>query len=107
MSDLLRGRVYRAQIPGIQSEKYFVVVSNNARNRSLNSALAVRLTTSNKPSIASIVEIPSDEAMGGGRAVCDDIVELYEEDVKADVGAMSPRTMVAIGEGLKAALGLR
>ena len=107
MNALLRGRIYRARIPGVKSDKYFVVVSNNARNRALGTALAVRLTTSSKPSIASIVELPAGEVMGGGRAVCDDIVELWDDDVKEDVGAVSAQTMRAIDDGLKAALGLR
>ena len=86
-------------------DHYFVVVSNNARNRALPSVLAVRLTTRPKPALPSIVEIPTDEVLSG-RAVCDDVYELWDDEVRQDVGALSPATIRAIGEGLQAALGL-
>jgi mRNA interferase MazF len=106
VTTLVRGRVYRARPSGFTDDKVFVVVSNNNRNRSLESVLVVRFTTSAKPAIASIVEIPSTEVLPGGRVVCDDIYDLYEDEVKADVGALSATTMAAINDGLKAALSL-
>lgn len=107
MTYLVRGRVYRARPQGFADDKYFVVVSNNARNRNLESALVVRFTTSRKPALSSIVEIPDREVIPGGRVVCDDIYELFDDEVRADMGALSATTMAAIGEGLKAALSLR
>ncbi|MFZ5870584.1 MAG: type II toxin-antitoxin system PemK/MazF family toxin, partial [Actinomycetota bacterium] len=74
---LVRGRVYGAQLSHIDGEKYYLVVSNNARNRQLQSALAVRLTTTPKPDLASIVTLSPPEVFSGS-VVCDDIVELYE-----------------------------
>jgi mRNA interferase MazF len=100
----VRGRVYSAIFPTVDGEKYYVVVSNNRRNRALDQALAVRLTTTKKPSISSIVEIPQGEVFVG-RAVCDDIVEIWESEVRRDLGALTPRTMTQIEQGLKAALG--
>ena len=47
---LLRGRVYAAQLAHVEGEKYYLVVSNNRRNARLPQVLAVRLTTSAKPS---------------------------------------------------------
>lgn len=102
---LLRGRVYAAKFSNIKNEKYFVVVSNNQRNAHLPQVLAVRLTTSPKPSIPSIVEIGKGEVFLG-RAICDDIVELYEDEIQRDLGALSPSAMSAVGNGLKAALAL-
>lgn len=107
MTALVRGRVYRARPSGLADDKFFVVVSNNSRNRQLESVLVVRFTTSPKPMLPSIVEIPSTEVLPGGRVVCDDVYDLYEDEVKADVGALSAPTMAAIDAGLKAALGLR
>ena len=107
MTYLVRGRVYRAQPLGFDDDKFFVVVSNNMRNRNLDSALVVRFTTSSKPSLPSIVSIPDHEVVPGGSVVCDDIYELFDDEVKADLGALSAPTMAAIGDGLKAALGLR
>ena len=103
---LVRGRVYAAVIPPLETEKYFLVVSNNQRNAALPQALGVRLTTSAKPQLASIIELSSQEPFTG-RALCDDIVELYEDEVRRDLGAMSPQAMLAIGLGLRSALGIR
>ena len=106
MTTLVRGRVYRARPSGFDQDKFFVVVSNNSRNRKLDSVLVVRFTTSAKPLLPSIVEIPSTEVLLGGRVVCDDIYDLYSDEVNADIGALSARTMDAINDGLKAALSL-
>ena len=102
---LLRGRVYAAKLSNIKTEKYFLVVSNNQRNAQLPQVLAVRLTTSPKPRIPSIVELGKGEAFLG-RAVCDDIVELYEDEILRDLGALSPAAMTEVANGLKAALSL-
>jgi mRNA interferase MazF len=83
----------------------FVVVSNNQRNRNLDSALGVRLTTSSKPPISSIVAIPSSENFTG-YVVCDDITEIWEDEVLAVVGGFTPATMQAVNRGLAAALGM-
>lgn len=106
MSSMVRGRIYRFRLAGIEGEKYFVVVSNNARNRALPSALGVRFTTTAKPTLPSIVEIPDTEALPGGRVVCDDIVELFDDEITADVGALTPAVMSKVDSGLKAALAL-
>jgi mRNA interferase MazF len=98
---LLRGRVYAAKLSNIKSEKYFVVVSNNQRNSTLPQVLAVRLTTSPKPRIPSIVELGNGEVFLG-RAVCDDIVELYEDEILRDLGALSPGAISNLSAGLKA-----
>ena len=102
---LVRGRVYAARLSSIKSEKYFVVVSNNQRNSKLPQVLAVRLTTLPTPGIPSIVELGKGEAFLG-RAVCDDIVELYEDEILRDLGALSPGAMTALSAGLKAALSI-
>jgi mRNA interferase MazF len=101
-----RGVIYAATLPHIGTEKYFVVVSNNARNRQLSTALAARITTTPKPpSLASIVEIGPDEPVRG-RACCDDIELLYPEDCRAALGAFTPATMRRIATGLRAAFAL-
>ena len=103
---MLRGRIYRARPDGFSEDKFFLVVSNNTRNRNLGSALVVRFTTSTKPNLPSIVEVPAGEVLPGGRIVCDDLFELYDDEVKAEMGALSPRTMDAVNHGLKSALAL-
>jgi len=101
---LLRGQVVQVNI-GLDEPKLLVVVSNNRRNRSLPQVLGVRLTTSEKPAIPSIVELGGPEIFVG-RAVCDDILEIYEDEVMNVRGALSPVGMQAIGVGLKAAFDL-
>lgn len=51
----------------------------------------------------SIVELPQDEVFIG-RVLCDDIVELYQDEIIRDLGVLAPRSMVQINRGLKAAL---
>lgn len=102
---LVRGRLYAAVIPPLEVEKYYLVVSNNRRNAGLGTALVVRLTTSPKPELPSIVVLPPGEALTG-RVLCDDIEVMYLEDVRRSMGALSPPTMRAVGAALSAALGL-
>jgi mRNA interferase MazF len=101
---LSRGQVVLADV-GLEEPKLFVVVSNNRRNQRLPQVLAARLTTSSKPTIPSIVELGHPEVFVG-RVVCDDIVEIYENEVREVRGALSPQAMRAVGLGLAAALDL-
>jgi mRNA interferase MazF len=99
----LRGRVYMADIGN--GPKPWVIVSNNDRNRKLGTACAVRVTTTAKPKMDSIVELDSADPLVG-RILCDDMVQLYRDELKSDVGAMSPATMVRVNKALAFALGL-
>lgn len=100
----LRGQVYRANL-GTAEPKYYAVVSNNRRNRQLDDVLVVRLTTSDKPALPSIVELGHPEVFVG-RACCDDITWMSEDDVQEYLGALSPGAMRRISAGLVAALDL-
>lgn len=100
----LRGQVIRAHI-GLNEPKLFVVVSNNIRNEKLDSVLCVRLTTTRKPDIPSVVQLPPTKSLTGW-VVCDDITEIFKDEIVAIVTALPPHTMRAIGLGLAAALGL-
>jgi mRNA interferase MazF len=90
---------------GLDEPKLFVVVSNNRRNQRLPQVLTARLTTSAKPAIPSIVELGNGEVFTG-RVVCDDIVEIYQDEVRGVLGTLSPVAMSAVNAGLAAALGL-
>lgn len=70
---LVRGRVYAARLTNLDEDKYFLVVSNNRRNQALPQVLAVRLTTTPKPALPSIVPLRPPEVFTGS-VVCDDIV---------------------------------
>jgi len=102
---LLRGRVVAAKLSHLDDEKFFLVVSNNLRNRRLPQVLAVRLTTTPKPDLPSIVRLGRSEAFVGC-VVCDDIIELWEDEVRRDAGALSPTALDRVDRGLAAALGL-
>ena len=106
-TDLLRGRVYGAKMEHVNDgrEKYYLVVSNNRRNGAFSQVLAVRLTTTAaKSPRPALVELDHREVFSG-RAVCDDIVELYPDEITRDLGALSPQAMGRIEDGLRAALG--
>lgn len=106
MTDLLRGRIYRARLSHIDADKYFLVVSNNRRNRAFGQVLAVRLTTTKpRDSRPAMVELGPDEVMTGW-ASCDDIETVYDDEVRADMGAVAAQTMHRVEAGLRAALGM-
>ena len=101
-----RGQVYWATIDDLR--KPWLVVSNNARNRALASCLAVRVTTSRKPEIDSIVELAPADVPVVGRVLCDDIAVLYpDEDRFEYLTSLSPSSMLRVDVGLRAALALR
>jgi mRNA interferase MazF len=100
-----RGVIYSAYREHVGEEKLYVVVSNSGRNRSLNTALAARITTSRKPQISSIVPIQPAEPVHGN-LLCDDIELPYPEEVRSSPGAFSPAMMRRIDDGLRAAFDL-
>jgi mRNA interferase MazF len=100
-----RGRVYMADLGEGFGDKPFVIVSNNARNTKLDDCLAARITTSPKPEIPSVVDLSREDPLVG-RVLCDDIVKLYRDELKRDVGALSAQTMARVRAGLCHALAI-
>ena len=103
---ILRGRVVWAVIDEAIGRKPYLVVSNNARNQSMQSFLAVRITTSAKPHIPSVVPLNTGEPLHGN-VLCDEVMMMWEDEVVAEAGALSPRAMTQVEAGLRAALGLK
>lgn len=103
--NFVRGNVYWADIG--QGEKPRVVVSNNARNNALGSALVARMTTTVKPPLDSIVVLDPAETPFAGRVLCDDIETLYAEDPVRHGGALPPATIKRIDRALRVAFALR
>jgi mRNA interferase MazF len=97
----VRGRAYLADVGN--GAKPYLVVSNNARSTKLDDCLAVRITTNPKPDITSIVPLGSADPLVG-RILCDDIVAIYRDELKCDVGALSVPTMNDVAVALKNAL---
>ena len=106
MTEMLRGRICRAHLSHIGEDKYFLVVSNNRRNRAFEQVLAVRLTTTPpRDERPAMVPLGPSEIMTGWVS-CDDIEVLYDDEVRADLGAISAPAMRRVEAGLRAALGL-
>jgi mRNA interferase MazF len=106
MTDMLRGRIYRAHLSHIGEDKFFLVVSNNRRNRAFGQVLATRLTTTPpKAERPALVPLGPEEVMTGWVS-CDDIETIYDDEVRADVGAVTAPAMRRVEAGLRAALGM-
>lgn len=101
---LTRGNIYWVDLG--YGEKPFLVVSNNARNRALKTAIVARITTSVKPPLESIVKLSSHDPLVG-RVLCDDLETIDEDEVLRHGGALSLHTMQLVDRGLRAALALR
>jgi mRNA interferase MazF len=101
----VRGRVYMADLGPRVGLTPFVVVSNNGRNRHLPTCLGVRITTSAKPKLHTIIEMGKGDPLVG-RALCDDIEILDVNELVQDLGALSAETMMRVGQGLRHALAL-
>src|SRR5882724_1617679 len=106
MTDLLRGRIYRAHLAHIGDDKFFLVISNNRRNRAFEQVLAAGLTTTPpKAERPAMVPLGPEEVMAGWVS-CDDIETIYDDEVRADVGAVTASAMRRVEAGLRAALGM-
>jgi mRNA interferase MazF len=103
---MLRGRIYRAHLTHIGADKFFLVVSNNQRNRAFRQVLAARLTTTTpREPRAAMVSLGDREVMTGWVS-CDDIETVYDDEVRADLGALTAAAMRRVEAGLRAALGM-
>lgn len=98
--------MYRVAIGSIGLKPY-VIVSNNQRNRLLDSVLAVRVTTSDKSNIPTAVPLGSDDPIVG-YALADDIVEIFDDELDSGtyLGSLSPHTILALNTALMQALGI-
>lgn len=102
MNHALRGQVFRVDLG--HGGKPWVVLSNNARNRNLDTVLAARITTTAKHAqIPTAVPLgPADPLVGV--VLVDDIMQLYHDELTESLGALSPRTMTNISAALRIAL---
>lgn len=102
--DVRRGHVYWVKTQN--GEKSYLVVSNNGRNRALDTCVGVRITTSTaKPNLPSIVKL-DDDAPLKGVVLCDEMTLLHHDNLERYGGSLSLETMVRVGAGLRAALSL-
>ncbi|MFN8233432.1 MAG: type II toxin-antitoxin system PemK/MazF family toxin [Actinomycetota bacterium] len=101
------GRCWWADL-GLGEDKRVLVVSNNARHRQLGDAVVIRLTTKDKPDLASIVRFEPEEMAEGTRcyALADDLWVLERRWFTRSVGALTPAQMRRVDEAIHAALDL-
>lgn len=102
----LRGQVYRVDI-GSYGPKPYVVVSNNQRNRALDSLLGARITSTDKANIPTAVSLTPRDPMVG-YVLADVIVELYKDELAEGdyMGSLAPATVLRLNEALCQALGI-
>jgi len=101
-----RGEVYSVVLGTLESKPY-LVISNNSRNRFLDSVLAARITTTNKAQVPTAVPLDTTDPLMG-YVFADDIVEIFHDELETApcMGALSPRTLLRVNTALRQALGL-
>lgn len=84
--------------------KPWLVISNDARNRNLDTVLAARITTTSKHSaVPAVVALsPADPLVGF--VVVDDLIQLYRDELTVVTGALSAMTMNTVSAALRIAL---
>ena len=84
--------------------KPWVILSNNSRNRNLDTVLAARITTTIKNAhLPTVVPLTRADPLVGFVLV-DDIVQLYHDELTETLGALSVSTMQQISAALRIAL---
>ncbi len=97
----LRGQVFRVDLR--YGAKPWLIVSNNARNRNLETFLAVRVTTDKHANVPTVVPLsPADPLTG--YVVVDDLIQLYRDELTVPLGAVSVQTMRAVSTAIRIAL---
>lgn len=98
----MRSQTYRVDLG--HGAKPWVVLSNNSRNRNLDTVLAARITTTSKNEhVPTVVPLASADPLVGFVLV-DDIVQLYHDELTESLGALSQTTMQEISKALRIAL---
>ena len=102
----LRGQIHRVSLTSAGPKPY-VIVSNNVRNRKLDSVLAVRVTTTDKAGIPTAVPLTASDPLVGF-ALADDIVEIFHDELESGtyLGALSASTLLTLNTALMHALGI-
>ena len=98
----LRGQVFWVDLG--HGDKPWLVVSNNARNRNLETVIAARLTTTGKhAAVPTVVPLVAADPLTG-YVLADDLVQLYHDELTKPAGALTSHTMSAVSEALRIAL---
>jgi mRNA interferase MazF len=98
----LRRDVYWADIGS--GRKPWLVISNNRRNRNLDSVIAVRITTTARDLPTWVPLTPADPMVGSANT--DDIEQVDKDYLDEYAGSLTPDTMERVSEALRFALAL-
>lgn len=102
MNRVLRSQTYRVDLG--HGSKPWVILSNNSRNRHLDTVLAARITTTSKNAhMPTVVSLSAADPLVGFVLV-DDIMQLYHDELTEPLGSLSPPTMQEISNALRIAL---
>lgn len=98
-----RGEIYK--LKSAYRSATVMIVSNDLRNAALSSVLVARITASPKPSIPTVVDLPSGEPVIG-RVLCDRITEIPKDGLGKCLGVLSHSVVRLVDRGVAIALGL-
>lgn len=102
MTRALRSQAYRVDLG--HGSKPWVILSNNSRNRNLDTVLAARITTTTKYAhVPTVVPLTAADPLVG-YVLVDDIVQLYHDELTEALGTLSLPTMAEISKALRIAL---
>ena len=107
MTSALRGQIYSVDLGGDKGRHWYVIVSNNIRNRNLKSVLGAMITSTDKSHIPTAVPLTHEDSISGGYVLADEIEPLYENELDQLSGVVSPATMTKLNIALKVALALK
>jgi mRNA interferase MazF len=98
----MRGQVFRVDLG--YGRKPWLIVSNNQRNRHLDTVIAARITMTALPAhVPTVVPLAPDDPLVG-YVLCDDLVQLYRDELDTKLGALTPATIRAVSAALRVAL---
>lgn len=98
----LRGQLFWVDLG--HGAKPWLVVSNNVRNRNLDTVIAARVTTTGKNSaLPTVVPLAAADPLTG-HVLVDDLVQMYHDELSRAAGAVSAPTMAAVSAALRVAL---
>ncbi|MCG7610743.1 MazF family transcriptional regulator [Mycobacterium syngnathidarum] len=102
MNSATRCQVYRVDLG--HGPKPWVILSNNSRNRNLETVLAARITTTSRNAhLPTVVQLTVADPLVG-YVLVDDIVQLYQDELTELLGALSAQTMHEVSQALRIAL---
>ena len=82
----------------------WLIVSNNHRNHHLDSAIGARITTTVKNAhLPTVIELAATDPLVGV-VLCDDLVQIYRDELDTLLGTLTPATTQAVSAGLRVAL---